>query len=120
MTGQMIDEIAGPLKAYLISIRKETFNETLKANLHFVLSLTNNPSFMYWARMEMIDLFSLMERNLEKSFITLDTIDIAVQIHNNLLLNTDYALAFLNDAQWYATYDAGQTRSPTRYSVSTS
>lgn len=96
----MIDAVAGPLKAYINSIRKETFNETLKANLQFVLSLTNNSSFMYWARMEMIDLFSLMERNLEKSFITLDTIDVAIQIHNNLLLNAEYALTFLNDAQW--------------------
>ena len=87
------------MKAYLTNIKRETFNETLKANLHFVLSLTNNPSFMYWARMEMIDLFSLMERNLEQSFITLDTIDIAVQIHHNLLLNTDYALTFLTDPQ---------------------
>lgn len=100
MTGQMIDSIAGPLKAYLHSIKKETFNETLKANLQFVLALTNNPSFMHWAQAEMIDLFSMMERNLEKNFITLDTIDVAIQVHHNLLLSPDYAKAFLDDAQW--------------------
>ena len=95
----MIDSISGPLKAYLDSIKKETHNEALKANLQFVLSLTNNKSFMHWARTEMIDLFSIMERNIEKSFVTLDTVDIAVQIHNNLLLCTDYAKAFLDNPQ---------------------
>lgn len=95
----MIDAISGPLKAYLESIKKETYNETLKANLQFVLSLTKNTSFMHWARMEMIDLFNLMERNIEKTFVTLDTVDVAVQIHNNLLLNFDYSKAFLDNPQ---------------------
>lgn len=99
LTGQMIEAIAGPLKAYLESIKKETFNETLRANLLFVLALTKNESFMHWAKLEMVDLFSVMERNIEKTFVTLDTVDVAVQIHNNLLLNVDYAKAFLDNAQ---------------------
>lgn len=99
MTGQMIESVSGPLKAYIESIKRETYNETLKSNLLFVLSLTKNSAFMHWARMEMIDLFNIMERNIEKSFVTLDTVDIAVQIHNNLLLCVDYAKAFLDNPQ---------------------
>ena len=95
----MIEAIAGPLKAYIESIKKETFNETLRSNLQFVIALTKNQSFMHWARMEMIDLFSLMERNIEKSFVTLDTVDLAVQVHNNLLLSVEYAKAFLDNPQ---------------------
>lgn len=99
LTGQMIESIAGPLKAYIESIKKETYNETLKANLQFILSLTKNENFMHWAKLEMIDLFNLMERNIEKTFVTLDTVDVAVQIHNNLLLNVDYAKAFIENSQ---------------------
>jgi hypothetical protein len=95
----MIEAIRGPLKAYLESIKKETFNETLRANLQFVLMLTKNSSFMHWARSEMIDLFGLMERNIEKSFVTLETVDLAVQVHNNLLLNVEYAQSFLENPQ---------------------
>ena len=95
----MLDAISGPLKAYLESIKRESFNETLKANLQFVLTLTKNQSFMQWAKVEMIDLFNFMERNIEKSFVTLETVDLAVQIHNNLLLNVDYAQSFIENPQ---------------------
>lgn len=54
---------------------------------------------MQWAKVEMIDLFNFMERNIEKSFVTLETVDLAVQIHNNLLLNVDYAQSFIENPQ---------------------
>ena len=95
----MIESISGPLKAYIESIKKETFNETLRSNLQFVLTLSKNSSFMHWARLENIDLFGLMERNIEKSFVTLETVDLAVQVHNNLLLNVEYAQSFLDNPQ---------------------
>lgn len=99
MTSQMIDVISNPLKIYLESIKRENNAHTLKANLRFVLTLTNNKSFMHWAVRENFDLFCLMERNLERPFVTLECMELAAQVHHNLLIHQDYARTFLEDPQ---------------------
>ena len=99
VTPHMLEVISDPLKVYIDGIRGETHVESLKANLKFVLALTTNNHFMYWARQEMFDLFHLMEKNIERPFVDIETVEIAVKIHHNLLINLDYSRAFIEDPQ---------------------
>lgn len=99
VTPHMLEVIADPLKVYIDGIRGEIHVESLKANLKFVLALTTNSHFMFWAKQEMFDLFNLMEKNIERPFVDLETVELAVKIHHNLLINLDYSRAFFDDPQ---------------------
>ena len=71
----------------------------LKADLKFVIALTNNKVFMRWIRTSGFNLFGLMNHNLDKSFTNIESIDLAVQVHHNLLIDVDYSKNFVLDKQ---------------------
>ena len=98
MTPQMIETIAEPLISFLEGIKNEKQIETLKASLKFVLGLSNNSNFMVWAKSKLFNLWGVMEKNIDKSFVDMECIELAVQIHHNLLLSVDYARAFFEDS----------------------
>lgn len=97
LTPQMLEVIHKPLKMYIEGIRHESNNEMLRADLRFVLALTNNRLFMKWIRTNGMNLFTLMNYNLDKSFVNLETVDLAVQVHYNLLIDLEYSIELVED-----------------------
>ena len=95
----MLEVVHKPLRVYLEGVKHENNNEMLKADLKFVLALTNNRVFMRWIRTSGFNLFGLMNHNLEKSFTNLESIDLAVQVHHNLLIDVEYSRAFALEKQ---------------------
>ncbi len=93
----MLEVIHKPLKMYIEGIRHENNNEMLRADLRFALALTNNRLFMKWIKTNGMSLFTLMNYNLDKSFVNLETVDLAVQIHHNLLIDLEYSRDLVDD-----------------------
>lgn len=97
INAKMMEAIAEPLRVYLLGIKNETSATSLIINLRFVLALTNNQPFMKWAKVNAFDLFSIMEKNMDKHFINLECIEWGCKIQHNLLLDLNYSGTFLND-----------------------
>ena len=97
LTEPLIEYLQDPLLYYIRSIATDNSLLILKGNLRFVLNLTSNFSFMTWAELQRLNLFSIMDNHIESTIIDLECIEIAVKIHYNLLLCESYIGAMFSD-----------------------